>query len=647
MTGTHYLFWIVSVLSHIRFFRCSCPGCMIEGLAVFFKQKGIDMNFNASQRMAISHTTGPCLVLAGPGSGKTAVITKRAEHLITRRQIPAGNILVVTFTKAAAGEMRARFAQMTSKKYPGVSFGTFHAVFFTILKHAYHYTASNIAREEVKYQFMREIIAKNRIACEDESEFAGHMLSEISVLKNSGATVQNYYPVHCGKEIFWQIYHEYDRYMKNGRLIDFDDILVYTKELLEQRADIRAAWQQKFTYIMVDEFQDINRLQYDTIRLLCGEPANLFVVGDDDQSIYRFRGSSPELMLNFPKDFPMAQVISLSVNYRCPKQVVQKAGNLIRHNKNRYEKQIESVGAEGTSFRIAKFASIQEENKAMIDLIRQKAGQGIRYGQMAVLYRTNTQPGSLIAKLMEYNLPFRTKERIPNLYEHWIAQDIATYFRLALGSRERRDFLRIMNRPKRYISRESLSMREISFERWQDFYQEQSWIAERIEQLKYDLQVLTRITPYAAVNYIRKAIGYDEYLTEYALSRQIPANELFETLDEIQESTKEYKEPGEWLQFTREYTEKLKQEQQKQPDTDSISILTFHASKGLEYEIVLIPDVNEGMIPYKKAVLDAELEEERRMMYVGMTRAKKELFLSYVDTIRNKKAEPSSFLSEI
>lgn len=609
--------------------------------------KGIYMNYNASQIKAVTHTTGLCLVLAGPGSGKTAVITKRTEYLITRRQISPYHILVVTFTKAAAHEMRTRFEQMTSKKYPGVSFGTFHAVFFTILKHAYHYTASNIAGEEVKYQFMREIIAKNRIACEDESEFAGHMLSEISVLKNSGVEMQNYYPVHCGKDIFMQICTEYSRYMKAQRLIDFDDILVYTKELLEQRKDIREAWQQKFRYIMVDEFQDINRLQYQTIRLLCGKEANLFIVGDDDQSIYRFRGSKPEFMLNFPKDFPKAQVICLSVNYRCPKEVVQKAGNLISHNKNRFGKQMESVGADGTAFWIAKFKTVQEENKAIIELIRMQLAQGFRYRQIAVLYRTNTQPGPLIARLMEYNLPFRTKERIPDLYEHWIAQDMKAYFRLALGSRQRKDFLRIMNRPKRYISRESLATQEISFEKWQDFYQEQSWIAERIEQLKCDLKVLTRITPFAAVNYIRKAIGYDEYLTEYALSRQIPANELMETLDEIQESTKEYQKLGEWMRFTEEYTEKLKQEQKKPQDTDSISILTLHASKGLEYDIVIIPEVNEGMIPYKKAVLEAELEEERRMMYVGMTRAKKKLFLSYVETIRNKKTEPSCFLSEI
>ena len=296
------------------------------------------------------------------------------------------------------------------------------------------------------------------------------------------------------------------------------------------------------------------------------------------------------------------------------------------------------------------FETVQEENKALVELIRLQADRGIRYSQIAVLYRTNTQPGALIAKLMEYNLPFRTKERIPNLYEHWIARDIKAYFSLALGSRRREDFLRIMNRPKRYLSRESLAgMENVSFDAWMEFYKKQSWIAERIEKLQYDLQVLSRITPFAAVNFIRKSIGYDEYLTDYANSRQIPENELLETLDELMESTKEYKSLDEWLGFTQDYTEKLKREQQKQnqPETDSISVLTLHASKGLEYDIVIIPDVNEGLIPYKKAVLEAELEEERRMLYVGMTRTKKELFLSYVKNIRSRQAQPSVFLTEL
>lgn len=606
------------------------------------------MDFNPQQMQAICHKEGPCLVLAGPGSGKTAVITKRSEYLITNGVNPR-NILVVTFTKAAAAEMRQRFEKMTGRKYQGISFGTFHAIFFTILKHAYHYTAANIVREEVKYQFLREIIAKNRIKCEDETEFCNEMLQEISVLKNGGIAVENYYPVHCGKEIFQTVYLEYSRYMDGQRLIDFDDILVYTKELLEQRADIRGAWQKKFSFIMVDEFQDINQLQYQVVRMLAGETENLFAVGDDDQSIYRFRGSKPELMLNFPKDYPNAKIIQLSVNYRCPKQVVCLAGKLIAHNQNRYQKKIESAGSNGRAVSLRRFKQVYEENHAMIQIIRSYVGSGGSFGQIAVLYRTNVQPGAFIAKLMEYNLPFRTKERIPSLYDHWIAQDVMAYFRLALGSRKRADALRIMNRPKRYISRESLSDPVVSFDVWQNFYCAQPWIAERVEQLAYDLKVLGRVTPYAAVNYLRKSIGYDDFLAEYARERQMPSEELFEVLEELQEGTKEYRSLQEWMDFTVSYTAELKknQERKQQENTDSISIMTLHGAKGLEYDLVIIPDLNEGQVPYKKAVLDEEIEEERRMLYVGMTRAKKQLYLSYVETMRSKQVQPSCFLQEI
>lgn len=607
-------------------------------------------DYNESQARAIAHFLGPCLVLAGPGSGKTTVITERTRHLIADCGVAPGQILVVTFTKAAAGEMRLRFEQLTDRRWPGVSFGTFHAVFFTILKHAYHYTADNIAREEDKYRFLREIIARSRIECEDVNEFCSDILGEISALKNGGIAVQNYYPVHCGRDVFVAIYREYSRYMADHRLIDFDDILVYTRELLEQREDIRRAWQCKFPYIMVDEFQDINRLQYEVVRMLAGESANLFAVGDDDQSIYRFRGSRPELMLNFPKDYPQAEVMQLTVNYRCPARVVQLSGRLIAHNRNRYEKQIESAGIPGDTCCIREFQTVQEENRAIIELIRAHLSRGGSYSQIAVLYRTNVQPGALIARLMEYNLPFRTKERIPNLYNHWIAQDLAAYFRLALGSQSRKDMLRIMNRPMRYISRESLPERTVAYDAWQEYYSGQPWIAERIEQLEYDLKTLARITPYAAVNYIRRAIGYDAFLAEYARSRQIAADELFEVLDELQESTKGCQSLGDWLDFTAEYTKELAKKWERRQDMEpgeSISIMTLHGAKGLEFDLVIIPDLNAGVIPYKKAVLEPELEEERRMLYVGMTRAKKELHLYHVRQLRGKHAEPSPFLLEI
>jgi len=608
------------------------------------------MDYNASQRQAIAHQDGPCLVLAGPGSGKTAVITERVRHLIEDCRIPSGQILVVTFTKAAALEMRQRFENMTACRYPGTAFGTFHAVFFTILRQAYHYTAQNIAREETKYQFLREIIAKNRIECEDVNGFCGEILGEFGALKNGGIAVENYYPVHCGRDVFVTLYREYGRYMQSRRLLDFDDILIYTKELLAQREDYRAAWQQKYRYIMIDEFQDINRLQYDVVKMLAGERENLFAVGDDDQSIYRFRGSKPELMLNFPKDYPDARLIRLSVNYRCPAQVTDRACRLIAHNENRYDKRIISAGREGESFYLRQLDSVAEENREIIGLIREHTARGGSLRDIAVLYRTNVQPGALIARLMEYNLPFWAKERIPNLYDHWIAQDIMAYFRLALGGCARSDVLRVMNRPNRYISRESLPEREVAFDVWQEYYGNQPWIAERIEQLEYDLVTLSRITPFAAVNYIRNKIGYGQYLKEYAGCRQIPPDELMEVLDELSESTKEFRTLAQWLDFTARYARELKEKQtrlRRQPDGDCISIMTLHGAKGLEYDIVIIPDLNEGVIPYKKAVLEQDLEEERRMLYVGMTRAKKELHLYHVRNLRGKHAAPSRFLAEI
>ena len=608
------------------------------------------MEYNQEQIQAITHADGPCLVLAGPGSGKTAVITKRIEYLIKNKSVKPEKILVVTFTRAAAGEMRNRFEKMTGARYRGVSFGTFHSIFFTILKHAYHYTAANIAKEDVKYQFLKEIIIKNHVECEDENDFCTQILGEISTVKNGGIEVNNYYPVHCGKEVFQRIYHEYERYMWEHRLLDFDDILVYTKELLEQREDYRKAWQQRFSYIMVDEFQDINYLQYCVIRMLSAATDNLFAVGDDDQSIYHFRGSKPELMLHFPDDYPKAQQIALSMNYRCPMEVIEKAGKVICHNEKRFPKQIQGCGELGNTVKVRQFMSVKEENQAMIEHIRKLQAEGKDFKEIAILYRTNIQPGAMIAKLMEYNLPFQMKEQIPNLYDHWIAKDIKTYFILALGNRDRKHVLRIMNRPNRYLSRDSLPGSQVDFDKWQEFYTEQYWIAERIEKLECDIKIISRISPYAAVNYIRNGMGYDEYLADYAGIRQIPLEECVDVLEELQESMRNYKKLEDWLEFTEQYTKELKEKkerQRKQVQTESaISILTMHGAKGLEFDTVFMPDLNEGLIPYKKAVLEEEIEEERRLFYVGMTRAKKELHLYYVKQLRNKDAEPSHFLLE-
>lgn len=608
------------------------------------------MSFNLSQTEAIGHGTGPMLVLAGPGSGKTLVITERTKNLIVNQGVDPSRILVITFTKAAATEMKERFYRlMGGKKYP-VTFGTFHAVFFSILKYAYGFRADNIIKEDQRFALMREIITRMHLEYEDENEFIGDILGEISLVKNSGIPLEHYYSKNCGKEIFEQIYQSYEGQMRQKRLIDFDDMLVYCYELFTQRKDILAAWQKKFQYILIDEFQDINKIQFDIIKMLAEPENNLFIVGDDDQSIYRFRGAKPEIMLGFEKAYPQAKRILLDVNYRSGKEIVETSLRLISHNEARFEKSIHAhrQSTQGVSYQM--YESPIEESRAIIRTILEGCEKGKSYNDFAVLFRTNTQPRILMEQMMTYNIPFRTKDNIPNLYEHWITRDILTYIRLAMGGRERRDILQIMNRPKRYITRESVDEEVIAFDAWAEYFYEkkQPWVAERIEQLEADLRVISRISPYAAINYIRHTIGYEEYLKEYADYRRISEDSLMEVLDELQDASREFKNYGTWFDHMDAYTEELKeQKRQQEMMTDCVSLATLHSSKGLEYPIVFLLDVNEEIMPYKKAVLDADLQEERRMFYVGITRAKEALYVNSVKKYSGKEVEISRFVEEM
>ena len=604
------------------------------------------MNLNPSQESAIRHKEGPMLVLAGPGSGKTLVITERTRYLIEECQVSPSNILVITFTKAAATEMKQRFKRRIGRDCP-VTFGTFHAVFFMILKHAYHYSAENIIKEEVKYQCIKEIVAKCKLDYEDETEFITAILGEIGMVKNAGISIANYYSKNCAETVFRRIFNEYQEYLYRHGLIDFDDMLVYTYELFKERGDILAAWQKKYQYILIDEFQDINKIQYDVMKMLAGEKKNLFAVGDDDQSIYRFRGAKPEIMLHFREDFKGAKTVLLDTNYRSTEQIVAASGNVIRYNKERFSKEIKAAGGSGAEVEYLLFEGQREENARIIWDIQEAVEHGAHYEDFAILFRTNIQPRLLMEQLLAYNIPFRTKDSIPNLYEHWIAKDLFAYIRIAMGSRERKDFLQIMNRPKRYISRDSLDEPTVAFDVWEWYYEEQPWVAKRIGQLEHDIKVLERLSPYAAINYIRKAVGYDDFLAEYADYRRVKEDDLYDVIEELQASAKDHKDYDSWFAHIDVYTKELQEIYRLQSENrESVALATLHSAKGLEYENVYLIDVNEGVMPYKKAVLDQEIEEERRMFYVGMTRAKKNLHLFAVKKINNKDAEISRFIRE-
>ena len=611
-------------------------------------------SFTKSQSEAIRHVDGPLLVLAGPGSGKTTVVTKRVQYLVQDCSISPSSILVITFTKAAAMEMKERFTRLMEQQaqppggYGNVSFGTFHAVFFNILKLSYGFTVANIITEETRRQYLKESVDRMKLEIDDENEFLTGIAGEISLIKNERVELEHYFSKNCSEEVFRKIYEGYEERKKRARLIDFDDMLVYTWELLSQRKDILSAWQKKYQYILVDEFQDINRLQYDILRLLAEPENNLFIVGDDDQSIYRFRGARPEIMLNFRKDYPQSGQVLLNDNFRSTTQIVEAAGRVIARNKTRFPKNIIARGGDGALVQSLEFPDQQQECAYILREIQNWQARGGSLRQVAVIYRTNTQPRVVIQKLMEYNLPFRVRDQVPNLFQHWIARDLFCYMRLAMGSGLRKDLLPVLNRPKRYLSRECLNDERISWEYMLNFYKDKRYVCDRIERLQYDLKMMSRMGPFAAINYIRHVIGYEEYLKEYAGFRRMNVEDLLEVLSDLQESAREYHTYEEWFIYIEKYTEEMEQLKKRQQEVkDGVHLTTMHSSKGLEYEKVFILDAAEGITPYKKAVLEPDLEEERRMFYVAMTRAKKELTICWTKKVGSHEKKPSRFLEEM
>ena len=606
------------------------------------------MNFNKAQLGAIEHKDGAMLVLAGPGSGKTAVITHRTKNLITKHHVKPSEILVITFTKAAANEMKERFNSLMKDERVNVSFGTFHAVFFTILKYAYRFTSANIADESVRYGFIREILSYYRLEYKDENEFIGNLLAEISLIKNSRIDIENFYSGVCGEEIFRDIYKKYETRLKENRLIDFDDMLSYTYELFKERPDILALWQNKYKYILIDEFQDINKIQYEIVKMLAGETKNLFIVGDDDQSIYKFRGARPELMLNFPKDFENTRQVILNRNYRCGEEIVQVAEDIISYNTKRFEKKMQAREDAASIVEVRTFKDHYEENKHIIYTIKEEMAKKTPLSQIAILYRTNQGPRQLIAALMAYNIPFYMQDAVPNLFDHWISKNIIDYMHLAMGDRKRSTFLRVMNRPKRYISREYLTESQVSFDDLLEKVKDKPWLYEYVEDFKEDLRIMKNMTPLMAINYIRKSVGYNAYLAEYARFRKIQEEEFTQVLEELQESAKGYDTYEAWFDHIKEYTEELnRQSKENQKEKEGVVVSTMHSTKGLEFERVFLPDVNEDVIPHKKSMKEEDVEEERRLFYVGVTRAKKYLHILSVKKLYNKDSRPSRFVEEL
>lgn len=603
-----------------------------------------------AQYEAATHVHGPCRVVAGPGSGKTLVITYRLLFLINTSKIDPSSILTITFTKAAAAEMQKRALNLLGDKGRSLQTGTFHSVFYKILSHSYRFSKENIIDHLSQSEIIKEICGALHIELMDKSRTIAGLINEISRCKSRLDKEGVFESAYVGRERFEELFIRYKKRMNDLRLIDFDDMMLLSLDLFRERAETLKKWQEKFLYLQVDEFQDVDPVQYELIKLLSGESRNLFLVGDDDQSIYGFRGSDPGIMLNTDKDYPDIKKICLSVNYRSDPEIVKAAGKVIVCNSIRIEKEIVSgkdIPGHGERPDIRVFKDRTEEICAFAELIKNREKQSA-----AILLRTNELINFFAEKLAGMNIRFKCREKIKNIYESREALDILSYLAVAKGEGKREDFFRIMNHPYRGISRNALPSENIDFASLYRFHEPDISTVAKIRRLENDLKILSKMKPYAAVHYILNGMGYIGYLKNIAQQRNTDQEELINTALEIKERAKGFRSYERWREAIEEYSAgiiRLNQENaaagKDSDEEDILSLMTIHASKGLEFDEVFIFDVNEGIVPYHKAVLPSEIEEERRLLYVAMTRARRSLHLWSVRENMGKSMEVSRFLN--
>lgn len=614
------------------------------------------MKLNRGQDEAIKHGNGPCMVLAPPGSGKTLIVTERTRYLIEESGVRPDQILVITFTRYAAREMKERFERLTAGKNYPVTFGTFHSIFYGILKCAYGIGANNLMSEKESSVLLQEVLDQTNIEStpevEDEEELVRELLREVGMVKNGLYHLKDFHSKYLTQDEFAELFRSYEHQKKELKKFDFDDMLVQCYALFRKKPEILQGWQKRFQYILIDEFQDINRVQYEVIRMLAAPRYNLFVVGDDDQSIYGFRGAKPELMLYMKQEFPSLRTISLTVNYRSTEFITGAAARVILHNDTRFYKRVQSFRGRGQNVHVQEVLDEQEEAQYVTEEIQKKLDQGIKPGEIAVLFRAAVQARMISEILSEHRIPFEMRDYVTNFYRHFIVKDMMAYLQLAAGKRDRSLFLTICNRPLRYLARNSMENRQVNFEDLRKFYCDKDWMLDIIDQFDVDVRMMKNMAPYAAIQYIRKKIGYDDFLKEYAEKHQISWKQLMDVMAELEERSKNFKSYDEWEIHIAKYTQELEEQQAKARKIkgereNKVQLMTIHSAKGLEFEDVFVIHANEGEIPHQKAEKKDEIEEERRLFYVALTRAKNNLCISYITQKNGNSIKPSRFVEEL
>lgn len=594
---------------------------------------------------------GPAMVLAGPGSGKTTVITHRIKNLIEKAEVHPENILVVTFTKAAAISMQKRFSTlMNGGKGQLVTFGTFHSVFYKILRKSRRNEATEILSERQKTDYIREIIGRYGISSNDISELSQNIINDIGNIKGNMLNAQEYEPSCCKKEDFIKVYNAYNLELKKDGKMDFDDILRECYLLLCENHTILEQWRELYKYILIDEFQDINRIQMNIIELLASPLNNIFVVGDDDQSIYGFRGARPEIMIEFKDYYPEAELIVLDVNYRSTQSIINVAGRVIENNKTRLDKCAHANNNKDFQPDIRKFRNQVEELKFVVSKIKEYENQGISLSEMAILVRNNSQIQEISSFLKNRKIEAESGKHRSNIYNGMVAKDILSYVRGALkfdGTYFNENLIYVLNKPQRYISRQVVLSVNMNISAVRRIYSKNN-----IDSFLFHIEMIRKLPPQAALSYIRKGAGYEEYLRLYAIENNIPMSGLLKQLEQLVQECSKFNTLEQWINSIDSAQNSEGQNFGKKSSGEGgtnnrINIMTMHGSKGLEFKAVFIVDANQGIIPTSKALRERDFEEERRLFYVAMTRAIDYLNIYAVEERLGCPIEVSMFVEEM
>ena len=603
---------------------------------------------NTAQQKAVCHETGPMLVLAGPGSGKTTVLLCRISRLLERGLAKPQEILALTFSKAAAEEMKSRFENLNGAS--GVSFGTFHSIFFRILRSRYGWNVEQIFQEEERRSILRNSIEAEKWDIPDLEEYISQFFSQLSLMNSEMEQPNRFTPVGMPVEEFRKLYRAYEGYKERHEKLDFDDMLTQCYQLLREDAAVREYWQRKYKFILVDEFQDVNQAQFACLQILAEKHQNLFVVGDDDQSIYAFRGARPDFLLHFPTLYPAAKKVTLNTNYRSTERIVNLAERVIGNNEVRFVKNMKGIGEAGDKVTFFLAEDAAKEAAHIAEKIGRLLDEGVPLTEIAVIYRTNLQGGAFARELYKRGIPYDLRDNSGNVYEHWVAKDLLAYLLLAENEESDSALRRILNKPKRYIGKDLLAEAEaMPYTLLRSFFvcpSLKGWQEENLENLRIDLNQIRKRTPYDALKYIRKVIGYDEYLEEFAAYRRTSAQVLQEIADEIMETAKDCAD----VRSFREQLERLslqmkEQSRKKGQKRNGVALMTMHGAKGLEFRAVFLPSLVEGIVPHEKGM--DTVAEERRLFYVAMTRASEKLCLSAILQRYEKERKPSRFLAEM